>query len=159
MAEKLIYITYDNKHFDDLKEGFAYDMAALRKVANELWFIKLSEEVDGFNRIPFDKLPNSIVSFNHSADIMKIMEYFVLCPIVYCATDRAAEVLTGLLKNPKKTVTIEGLAKGINYWFDGDDRYYHEEHFIDNFQDFALTQFCRFKESIEKFIENNGIAA
>lgn len=159
MNEKLIYVAYDNKRFDNLAEGFAYDMAALRSIANELWFIQTDEIYDGFNHIPCNKYETAIVAFNHTADIKKLMELFVLCPIVYCATDRAAKVLSGVLRNPKRTISVEGLAKGINYWFDGEDRFYHEEYFIDNFNDIALPQFCRLKNTIEDFIKNNGIAA
>ena len=159
MAEKLIYIAYDDKRFDDLQEGFAYDMAALRSVANELWFVQTDLPYDGFNHIPCNHYENAIIGFNHTADIQKIIQFFVDCPIIYCATDRAAQVLTGVLKNPNRTISIEGLAKGINYWFDGADRFYHEEHFIDNFDGTAFAQFCCLRDTIEIFIKNNGIAA
>lgn len=159
MKEKVIYIAYDDKRFDNLAEGFAYDMAALRSVANELWFIQTDEVYDGFNHIPCGKYNSVIVAFNHTANIEKLMELFVLCPIVYCATDRAAKVFTGILKNPKRTINIEGLTKGINYWFDGEDRFYQENYFIDSLKEKALLQFCHLKNTIEDFVKNNGIAA
>lgn len=156
---KVIYLAYDDTRFEDLNEGFAYDSAALRSVANDLWFIRLNLEADSFNRIPLNKLANSIESFNHAADIVKIMELFILCPIVYCATDKAAKVLTGVLKNPRRTVMVDGLSKGINYWFDGIDKYCHEEYFIDSLEGEALSAFDDFRAVINTFIENNGLSA
>lgn len=159
MKTKTIYISYDNKKFENLIEGFNYDMAALRSIAEELWFIETDSEVEGFNLIPASRYENLIISFTHAADIETIMKLFIKCPIVYCASDKAAEIFTKILRKPGQKILLEGLSKGINYWFEGNDRYYHEDYFIDKFENSALTQFCRLRKIIEDFIENNGIAA
>lgn len=159
MKKKTIYVTYDDKRFENLAEGFAYDMAALRSIAEELWFIGINGEFEGFNSIPINHYEGLISSFTHAADLEMIMQLFIKCPIVYCATDRAAEIFTKILRKPRQKILLEGLAKGINYWFEGDDRYYHEDYFIDKFEESTLVQFCRLRKTIEDFIENNGIAA
>lgn len=154
--QKIIYMTHDGKKFENLKKGVEYDLAAARHISNELWFIKTKEPVEGFNNIDAKDYETCIESFNHTQDIHKMIELFVESPIVYCATDRAAEVFTGFMCNPNLKLGIKGLRKGLNYWFDGNDCYIHEEDFADYFTDTAAqSAFENLKEIILNFINEN----
>lgn len=157
--QKMIYITHDGKRFKDMKKGFEYDLAAARHIANELWFIKTKEAVDGFNLISASDYETCIESYNHTQDIHTMINLFIEAPIIYCATERAAKVFTGFMRNPSKSeLEIKGLRKGLNYWFDGNDCFHHEEDFTDFFDGTAAEQsFENLRNSILNFISENVV--
>lgn len=125
---KRIYLAYDGTKFDNIQEGYEYDRKVLNSVSNDIWFVDLGTEDKGFNEINLSEV--NVEAFWHTNKIEKILDYFVKCPIIYCHTDKAAEVLFGFL-NPKwANITdkhmFDGLKKGINFFIhlNNDDMFF-----------------------------------
>ena len=160
MRKVIRYKAYDDTIFDNIEEGLQYDRAALSRVSNNLWFIKLNEEVEGFNDINSKNYSSCLESFLHTDDIRTLFEYFVTCPIVYCATEEAARVYSLLLRNTSRTIEVKGIKVGLNYWFSDIDssmnsQYRQESYFIDKFDSQVLEDFLFFKKQMLSFFEEN----
>lgn len=158
MKRVIRYKAYDDTIFDNIEEGLQYDRAALSRVSNDLWFIKLNEEVEGFNDINSKNYGSCLESFLHTNDIRTLFEYFVMCPIVYCATEEAAKVYSLLLRNTSRTIEVKGIKVGLNYWFSDTNekaQYRQESFFVDDFSGEVLKDFAIFKLQIITFIMEN----
>ena len=158
MKKVIRYKAYDDTIFDNIEEGLQYDRAALSRVSNDLWFVKLNEEVEGFNDINSKNYSSCLESFLHTDDIRTLFEYFVTCPIVYCATEEAARVYSLLLRNTSRTIEVKGIKVGLNYWFsdiNGKAQYRQESFFVDDFSGEVLRDFAIFKLQIITFITEN----
>ena len=156
--EILKYRAYDDTIFDNIHEGYRYDAAALSKFSNDLWFIKLNEVVEGFNDINAQNFSSCLESFLHPKDIPTLFEYFIICPIVYCATEEAARFYSLMLRNASKNLEVKGIKVGLNYWFSDTDeeaQYRQESFFIDKFSGKGLKDFTKLKRQIITFITEN----
>lgn len=158
MKRVIRYKAYDDTIFDNIEEGLQYDRTALSRVSNDLWFIKLNEDVEGFNDINSKNYRTCLESFLHTNDIRTLFEYFVNCPIVYCATEEAAKVYSLLLRNTSRTIEVKGIKVGLNYWFSDTNekaQYRQESFFVDDFSGEVLKDFAIFKLQIITFITEN----
>lgn len=160
MNNKRIYIAYDGTKFENIQEGYAYDSNALNSVSNDIWFVDLGVEDKGFNEIKLNDI--NIEAFWHTNKIEKILDYFIKCSIIYCHTDKAAEVLFGFL-NPKWARIIDermfdGLKKGINFFIhlNNDDMcFWHWEEFEYMYVGEERKKIENIIKIIEAFVDNN----
>ena len=146
------YITYDGTEFKNIKEGLEYDKRIIREISNDLWFIKLNSDEDGFDKIkPIDY---EVVYFIHTSDYYHLIKNFGDCPIIYCRTRKAAEVLTKFLNidNPYK---IKGLSLGLNFWFEETFSYKHLIDFEHYYGGEAKEALDKMLNTIDTFIVNN----
>lgn len=157
MNRVIKYKAYDDTIFSSIEEGLHYDRAALSRVSNDLWFIKMNEEVEGFNDINVKNYSQCLESFLHTNDFLTLLHYFEICPIIYCATDEAAKVFSLFLRNTEKNFAIKGVKKGLNYWFSDSKtiQYYQESSFIDKFDNQTLQDFLVLKTQILDFFREN----
>lgn len=160
MNNKRIYIAYDGTKFENIQEGYNYDCEALNSASNDIWFVDLGVGEKGFNEIKLSDV--KVEAFWHTNKIEKILDYFIKCPIIYCHTDKAAEVLFGFL-NPKWARIIDermldGLKKGINFFIhlSNDDMcFWHWEEFEYMYAGEERKKIENIIEIIEAFVNNN----
>lgn len=118
---KYKYIAWDEQIFNDVKEGLNYDVKAFTEICDEIIFFHYGM-FDSFNAIPENEYDTMIENLRiyHTDNITALLFHLIGAPVFYCHTERAAQIVSGLLNNLlHENHKIKGIQKGFMF-FDED---------------------------------------
>ena len=112
------YMAWDGQIFNDVKEGLNYDIKTFTEICDEVIFFHYGM-FDSFNTIPeneYDTMTENLRIY-HTDNITALLFHLIGAPVFYCHTERAAQIVSGLLNNLlHENHKIKGIQKGFMFF-------------------------------------------